>query len=392
MPDPLVMFDGSSVTTADDWQTKRKPELKKLFQHYMYGEFPAPAKIFAAELVRDEKCLGGKATLKEITIAVGPPECPRFNLLIITPNKRPAGGASPVFVTLNFTGNHTVMADPGIALPKGWMPDGPGVEEHRATDAGRGSAAARWPVEAIIDRGYALATLYYGDIMPDKPDYSGGIYPFFRTSDRPERTPTEWGAIGVWAWGVQRAVDYVVGDKDLDAKRIAVFGHSRNGKAALLAAAFDDRIAAVIPHQAGCGGTAPSRRKNPKGEPVERINQNFPHWFDEIFHQFGGHEDKLPFDQNCLVALCAPRAVLLTNGDEDQWADPPGQFEVLKAAAPVYKLLGREGLPAGATEPENGKMVGDELSYYVRHAPHTVDLEYWGTFMDFTDRIFGQTK
>ncbi len=392
LPDPLVMFDGTPVTSRADWETKRKPELKRLFQHYMYGELPAAPKISAAEISRDANCLGGKATRKEIALALGPPECPKLHLLIVTPNRRPDGGASPVFVTLNFTGNHTVMDDPGIALPLGWMPDGPGVEQHRATDAGRGKAAGLWPLEDIVDRGYALVTLYYGDVMPDKPDFTGGVYPFFRQSDRPERTPTEWGAIAAWAWGVQRAVDYVVTDKQLDPRRIVVFGHSRNGKAALLAAAFDERIAAVIPHQAGCGGSAPSRRKNPKGEPVTRINQNFPHWFDEIFHECGGHEEKLPFDQHCLIALCAPRAVLLTNGDEDQWADPPGQLEMLRAAAPVYRLLGCEGLPASAGEPENGRMIGAELSYYVRHAPHLVDKEYWATFMDFADRIFGTAK
>lgn len=209
-----------------------------------------------------------------------------------------------MFVALNFSGNHTVMSDPGIALPTGWMPKGPGVEDNRATAAGRGTAAGLWPIEDIVERGYALATFYYGDVMPDRPDFTGGVYPFFRQGQGPQRGPTEWGAIAAWGWGLQRAVDYVLTDNAFDPRRIVAFGHSRNGKAALVAAAFDDRIAAVIPHQAGCGGSAPSRRKNPKGEPVQRINEVFPHWFDEIFHRFGGHEEQLPFDQHCLVAVC----------------------------------------------------------------------------------------
>ncbi len=385
LPDPLVMFDGTPVATAADWTDKRKPELKRLFQHYMYGEFPAAPRVTAQELSRDEQCLGGKAVRREIALSVGPADCPKIVLLLITPKQLPTGGV-PVFVALNFTGNHTVLADPGIALPAGWMPKGPGVENNRATDAGRGTGAGLWALEDIVGRGYALATFYYGDVLPDKPDYSDGVYRFFRKSEAAQRKPTEWGAIAAWAWGLQRAVDYLVTDQAIDAKRIVAFGHSRNGKAALLAAAFDDRIAAVIPHQAGCGGSAPSRRKNPKGEPVSRINEVFPHWFDEIFHRFGGQEDRLPFDQHCLVALCAPRAVLLTNGEQDQWADPAGQFEVLLAAAPVYRLLGREGLARGVTQPVDGQLMGAELSYYIRNAPHLVDRQYWGTFLDFADR------
>ncbi len=390
LPDPLVMFDGTAVKTAADWHQKRKPELKRLFQHYMYGELPAAQPISAREISRDENCLGGKATRREVALSLGPADCPPIHLLIVAPKKRPAGGA-PVFVALNFSGNHTVMSDPGIALPTGWMPKGPGVEDNRATAAGRGTAAGLWPIEDIVERGYALATFYYGDVMPDRPDFTGGVYPFFRQGQGPQRGPTEWGAIAAWGWGLQRAVDYVLTDNAFDPRRIVAFGHSRNGKAALVAAAFDDRIAAVIPHQAGCGGSAPSRRKNPKGEPVQRINEVFPHWFDEIFHRFGGHEEQLPFDQHCLVALCAPRAVLFTNGEQDQWADPAGQFDVLAAATPVYRLLGSEGLPDG-TSPKDGVLVGAQLNYYVRNAPHLVDKQYWGIFMDFADRVLPPAK
>lgn len=390
LPDPLKTFAGSPVTTKEQWETERKPELRKLFQHYMYGYLPEAPPLKVTERSKDSDLFGGKATMKQLSLAVGPPECPTLELLLFVPNKTKDNRPAPVILGLNFTGNHTVIDDKRIVLPKGWMRDGPGVVDHRATEAGRGTSE-RWSIERCIDRGYAVATFYYGDVMPDKADMNGGMIPYFR-QDKEQHGPTDWHAIGAWAWGLHRGVDYLVTDKDVDAERIVVFGHSRNGKAALVAAAFDDRIAAAIPHQAGCGGTAPSRRKNPKGEPVATINKNFPHWFNENFKEFSGQEEKLPFDQHCLVALCAPRPVLLSNGHQDQWADPPGQFDVLLAARPVYRLLGAKGLADDATEPIDGKLVGEELCYFVDDSKHTVDDHYWDVFLDFADKTLGANQ
>jgi cephalosporin-C deacetylase-like acetyl esterase len=182
-------------------------------------------------------------------------------------------------------------------------------------------------------------------------------------------------------------VDYLVTAPGIDPRRIVVTGHSRMGKAALFAAAFDERIALAIPHQAGCGGTGPSRSKNPKAESVQRINTSFPHWFDDNFKKFNEANDRIPFDQHCLVALCAPRPVLYTNGIEDQWANPDGQFEMLKAASPVYKLCGAEGVGA-AEMPPLGKLVDTRLGYYVRTGPHVSDPDYWKTFLDYADKYF----
>ena len=165
--------------------------------------------------------------------------------------------------------------------------------------------------------------------------------------------PDAWGTIAAWAWGIERAVDYLRSDKDIDKARIAVVGHSRLGKTALLAGAFDERIALVIPHQAGCGGTAPSR--GTVGESVKRINTSFPYWFDATFKEFNDQPDRLPFDQNCLVALVAPRPVLFTNGVEDTWSNSKGQFEVLRAADAVYRFLDAGGLDAREM-PEPGKL------------------------------------
>lgn len=394
MPDPLVKADGRKVETIEHWNSERRPELIAQFQHYMYGVPAAAPKITATVMEVDRDVVDGAATMKQVTIDLGPPNCPKINLILFVPNQHAGDHPPAVFLGANFTGNHTILTDKRIALANGWMPEGPGVHEHQATDAGRGSAATVWPIAQIMRRGYAVATFYYGDVTPDKPGLNAGVFPYFRPVEKTAQdaaAPTDWASIAAWAWGLQRAVDYLVTDQDVDSHRIIVFGHSRLGKTALLAGALDPRIAATIAHQAGCGGSAPDRRKNPKSEPVTRINTNFPHWFDGVFKQFNGREDRLPFDQNGLVALCAPRPVLFSCGEQDVWADPPGELDVLRAAGSVYRLFGLEGIPEGA-EPESGKLFGTSLCYYIRNAPHIVNSDYWNVFMEFADKAVPAKK
>ena len=389
LPDPLVMLDGQRVKTKEEWFAKRRPELKELFQYYMYGYAPpAPEKITAKVERVDAEFFGGKATKKEVTISFGPRGTPPIHLLLVTPNerKRPA----PAFVGLNFCGNHTLVTDPSVALPEVWMPERcPGCVDNRATDAGRGQQIDVWNLAGSIDRGYAVATFYSGDVDPDKPDFADGVHPHYFKPGQTQPGKHDWGTIAAWAWGLSRAVDYLVTDQDIDAKRIAVVGHSRLGKTALLAAAMDERIAMAIPLQAGCGGTAPSRGKI--GEPVKRINEVFPHWFNDEFPSFNEQVERLPFDQNCLVALVAPRPVLFANAIEDEWANPAGQFEVLQAADPVYRLLGAGGLDAREM-PEPGKLVDSTLGYFIRPGKHSMTKVDWQAFWDFADKHFGKDR
>ncbi|MBI1917892.1 MAG: acetylxylan esterase [Planctomycetes bacterium] len=385
LPDPLVMLNGKRVTTKEQWIKDRRPELKELFQYYMYGYLPPPRKVESTTRWVNKRAFDGKATLKEITLSFGPAEMPKIHLLLVVPNKRK--GPVPVFVGLNFCGNHALVKDPTIRLPTVWMyPNHPGVKNNRATDEGRGAEIDVWSIEQSIDRGYAVATFYDGDVDPDRPDTRDGIQPHFRLEgEKPD--PHDWGTIAAWAWGLHRAVDYLVKDRDLDKDRVIAVGHSRLGKTALLAAAFDERIALAIPHQAGCGGTAPSRGK--VGESVKRINTSFPHWFDATFKEFNDHPEKLPFDQHCLVALCAPRAVLFSNAVEDTWANPEGQFQVLKAAEPVYRLLGAGGLDADKMPPNN-KLIASTLGYYIRPGKHSMTKDDWKVFLDFADKHLGK--
>lgn len=386
LPDPLVMFNGERISNKQQWIDKRRPELKTLFQHYMYGYLPPVAKIKAKVEHEDAKAFGGKATLREMAISIGPPDTPPIHLLLVVPNQRK--GPAPVFVGINFCGNYAIVDDPAIHLPTTWIYPGPGVKDHRATEAGRGKQADVWALEQSIDRGYAVATFYNGDIDPDQRDVREGIQPYLRKKQE-KHGPHDWGTIAAWAWGVQRVVDYVSDHKDLDRSRIAVVGHSRLGKTALLAAALDERIALAIPHQAGCGGTAPSRQNNPKAESVKRINTSFPHWFDDTFKQFNDHADKLPFDQHCLIALMAPRPVLLSNAIEDQWANPSGQFQMLQAADPVYRLFDSGGLDAKRMPPL-GKLIDSKLGYYIRPGRHSMTKDDWKIFLEYADKHFGK--
>jgi hypothetical protein len=384
MPNPLVMLDGTKVTTKADWEAKRRPELKELFQHYMYGRFPAkPEKVAAKVLFEDTKAFDGKGTLREVELTFGPPEWPKITLLVAAPNgKTPAA----CFVGPNFGGNHLLTDSEKVRIPTVWVRSGyPGVVNNKATEAGRGQQADTWPLAQAIGRGYAVATFYCGDVQPDRPNEREGMRATLpvREGGAPG---DETATIMWWAWGCHRAVDYLVTAGDVDPKRLAVVGHSRLGKTALLAGAFDDRIAVVIPHQSGCGGAGPSRSKNPDAETVKRINTSFPHWFCGHFKAFNDDVTKLPFDQNGLVALCAPRPVLMTNAELDQWANPPGQFDVLRAAAPAYELYDVAKPVVAETMPAEGKLSPERLGYFIRAGKHSMTPADWTVYMDFADR------
>ena len=386
-PDPLRMFDGNKVTSASQWRQARRPELQTLFEHYIYGRIPFPPAAVRARFGPEYRdFLDGQATLKLVTLETGRNDAPRIDLMLVVPNAR--RGPAPVFLAMNFCGNHALTADPRVPLTRGWLRNTcQGCTNNAATEAARGSQAKDWPLAEIVRRGYALASFYSGDVDSDRSDVSDGLYAWLAAQDATDNNPTNRGTLAAWAWGFHRCVDYLVTDPDLDARRIAALGHSRNGKTALLAAAFDERIAMVFPHQAGCGGTAPSRTKT--GETVKAINDRFPHWFNAQFKEFNDAPERLPVDQHCLIALCAPRPVLLSNAAEDLWANPAGQFEMLQAASPVYHLLGVEGL-AAKTMPPLGELADSRLGYYLRGGKHSMTAGDWQIFLDFADKQFGQ--
>jgi len=395
MPDPLILLDGRKVTSPAQWRSERRPELAALFQHYMYGNIPkaVPVKAVTRSVHRD--FLDGKATLKIIALETGT-DGPVIDLLLVTPNGR--HGPAPVFLAMNFCGNHALTTDPRVPLTRGWLYSTcKGCTNNAATESARGGQAKDWPLARLVERGYALASFCSSDVDSDRKDVSDGIYRWLANGDPAKNDPADRGSIAAWAWGFHRCVDYLVTDADLDLRRIAAVGHSRNGKTALLAAAFDERIALAIPHQAGCGGTAPNRvsaamaaaqaNGRPTAETIAVINKSFPHWFNGEFKKFNDTPERLPFDQNGLVALCAPRPVLFSNAQEDQWANPSGQFDVLRAADGVYRFLGVEGLVATSMPPHR-KLIDSRLGYYIREGPHSMTADDWEVFMNFADRHF----
>ncbi len=248
LPDPLIMNDGTPVKTAADWPARRA-EILAMFESQMFGKLPGrPERQTAVVLNEDPAALGGVAYRREVRITVGQGDKSlAFDLLLYLPADGPR--PVPVFLMLNFDGNQSIHSDPGIRLNENWMRDSKdkGMVDHRATEASRGVSSSRWPVEHILSRGYGVATIYYGDLDPDVDDgFQNGLHPLFYKAGQTKPAPDEWGSIGAWAWGLSRALDYLETTSDVDAKRVAVAGHSRLGKTSLWAGATDERFAIVI--------------------------------------------------------------------------------------------------------------------------------------------------
>lgn len=387
IPDVLVAGDGSRVADREAWEGKRRPELLSLFSSEVYGKTPSQTvPVTYSAMGEDKVVFGGKGLMRQIEMRMGEGERQRSAHILLYLPAAAKTQPAPVFVLLNFWGNHSVSLDPDITLNPGWFRSNKDkhIVNNRATEASRGVSASRYSVEAILDRGYALATTYYGDFSPDRRDgFADGIHALFDENNAEERTGDAWGNIGAWAWGLSRMADYLTELPGIDSDRIAVLGHSRLGKTALWAGAQDERFALVISNNSGEGGASLAKRNF--GETVGRLNETVPRWFCPNYDKYSKNEGALPTDQHALVALMAPRPVYIASATEDLWADPLGEFLAAKLAEPVYAIYGKEGLGV-AGQPAPDVPVGAFIGYHLRKGKHDLTAYDWQRFMDFADR------
>jgi hypothetical protein len=388
LPQPLVAEDGTVISTAQQWRDLRRPEILRQFAEQVYGKTPddtLTAQYNDIEI--DRNALNGKATRKQVRVVFNSAgHSVSMDLLLYLPNQ--STNPSPVFLGLNFNGNHTIHTDPAIRLPRSPV-DTP---DYLPREADRGNRSWRWPVEEIIARGYGLATVYYGDIDPDYDDgFNNGIHPLFYTHGQSRPADDEWGAIGAWAWGLSRSLDYLVGDADVAADRVAVMGFSRLGKTALWAGAQDERFALVISNESGTLGASLSRRDGiaPGKESIARITGKYGYWFARNAKQYAYNPALIPVDQHQLIALIAPRSVYIASAQNDSHSDPQGEFESGLYASPVYRLLGTDGMSASRQPPLNTPVMST-IGYHIRSGNHDVTLYDWQRFIAFADTHMAQ--
>jgi hypothetical protein len=356
LPDVLKTLHNEVVTNKTIWEKVRRPEILKLFEDNIYGQMPKSFdKIKYTVTKEDVAAMNGKARLKEVLIEVFKNnKSVKINLVLFVPNnpKKPA----PVFLLIN-------------------------NREKENTDPTRVTKSEFWPAEMLIDSGYAIAAFQVNDLAPDdKSTFGNGVLQLY-----PEQLTENNGmrAIGAWAWGASRVMDYFTKDVEIDAKKVAIVGHSRGGKTALWAAAQDQRFAICISNCSGNTGAALSRRQF--GERISRINTSFPHWFTTNYKKFNDKEDSLPVDQHMLIALIAPRPVYATNASKDLWADPKGTYLALKNAEKVFSLYGlKSNLPVsspGINEP----VIESPIAYHIREGEHNLTTYDWSNFIKFAN-------
>ena len=384
LPDPLVRVDGSTISNAKDWPDQRARWMQLIAEHE-YGVAPLEKANTKWDLVEEGLMNNDKTKRQQFVVHLTTDAAAiDIDFVLFTPNQ--PGKAKGTFLGLNFQGNHTIDSSPLLRLPKSWVSNDAkvGVTNNRATEMARGAQERRWPIAEITERGFAVATAYYGDIDPDFDDgFKNGVHSLFPNHVASAEHRERWGSIAGWAWGLSRLMDVLVQQPNINSERVAVIGHSRLGKTSLWAGATDPRFGIVISNNSGCGGAALERRNF--GETVLRINTSFPHWFCPKFKDFNQNESSMPFDQHTLVACIAPRPVYIASATKDLWADPKGEYLSGWFASPVYKLLGYDGLSA-ETPPAPDASVGDRVGYHNRTGVHDILSFDWQHFMNFADR------
>jgi hypothetical protein len=378
LPDPLKLNNGKPVRDARTWYAKRRPEIEQIFLSQQYGRDPGrPAGEQFEVTEKGTAALNGKAIRKQVTISFSEDKSwPKINLLIYLPAdaKKPV----PMFFSINFGAVQNAVDDPGILPDEIWD-----AKTNTKIPASKGRGFGRLNVEPFLDAGIGVATFYYGDIDPDYPaGLSNGIRARYLKPGESERATDDWGSIAAWAWGMSRVEDYFETDNSIDAKRVAIHGVSRLGKTVMWAGAHDQRFAAVIASCSGEGGAALSHRNY--GETIAHLTAptRFPYQFAANYGKYAGFPDTAPMDANLLIALIAPRPLLLQTGSTDNWSDPKGEFLAEVAAGPVYKLLGKDGLDTDVW-PAAKQPILHDLAYYMHDGGHGMVPTDWDVYIQF---------
>jgi hypothetical protein len=348
-PRLLVTQDGQEIKTPGQWTKFRRPEILRTFLQSVHGvQPPLPSKV-AYTPSPPVSHFQGKVIQRLVRISLWNGE----------------GGPMPMHVQLY--------------LPKGNQKKLPVL----LALAFRGGEFlnAGYPVLDTLSRGYAMAVVHYQEVAVDLPQFAEtGLASLFPEL---QGRPDNLGAIGIWAWGVSRAIDYLKTDPEVDAERIAVFGHSRLGKTALWAGALDQRVKLAISNESGVGG-AELLGANP-GKTAVGMNQQFPYWFSQAYRKYDDPAVPPVIDQHLLIALMAPRPVYVGSAAKDEYSDPRGEFLGAREASPVYQLFGLTGLPI--TEyPAIGQPAHGDIGYHVRAGKHGIERYDWLQYLDFMDR------
>jgi len=371
LPDPLVLAGGGPVRDAGTWFGQRRPEILALYEAEIYGRVPATAPRVRFEVVeRDVPALDGTAVRQRVTGHFGDkPGGPAVNVMIYRPAK--ATGPLPLVLHITFGGD-PLLAPPPAPLAPGATPP------RRFNDMG--------PVAEVLAHGYAYAVLRYSEIQADNKDgYTGGVIGLALAPGQVKPAPDEWGTIAAWTWGLSRIMDYLATDPAVDAKRVALVGHSRLGKTVLWSGATDPRYALIYSSQSGEMGAALSRRDF--GETVDDMATNYGYQFAGNLQKYIGRWNEMPHEGHLLVSLIAPRPVFISAGSGDLWSDPRGQFLATVAAGPVWRLLGQPDLGTTEMPALDVPVTAGTLAYLEHDGPHIISPLDWKTFLGFADRF-----
>jgi hypothetical protein len=388
LPDPLVCKDGTTVTTPDQWWTKRRLEIVEDFDREVYGRVPkdVPKVTWAITSTTEEKVGDIPATTNRLVGHVDNSRCPQINVDIQLTLTRPAEAKGPVPVMMEF-GFGGFGPRPGGPQAKGAAAK---AMPNAVPPAGFGGRGPSWQ-QQVLAKGWGYAIIVPNSIQADNgAGLTKGIIGLCNKGQR--RKPDDWGALRAWAWGASRALDYFETDKDVDATQVGIEGLSRYGKAALVAMAYDQRFAIGFIGSSGEGGAKLHRRNF--GELVENLTGSGEyHWMAGNFLKYGGPltPGDLPVDAHELIALCAPRPTFISYGAstgpgaEGQWVDQRGSFIAAVAAGPVFRLLGKKDLGTSDFPEVETPIVNGELAFRQHKGGHTTGPN-WPTFLAFADR------